>query len=205
MWIRSLLVAALVAALAIPAFAQAPAPAGTPAHIRGTVEKFDGKVLTVKSRDGQEVAVTLADKLTLKGVKRFRLSQIKSGDYVGVSSLSDANGKMHAQEVVVLPEAMRGLAEGQFPWDLTPDSTMTNATVAQVSKVSRGRDLQLKYKDSTADIDVAPGTPVVTFVDATTRLLKPGRVVFISARKMDDGSLVGGFIVAQRGKVKPPM
>lgn len=205
MWIKSLLAAAIVAAFTLPALAQAPAPPGKPIHIRGTIEKFDGKAVTVKTREGQEVSATLADKLTLKAVKGFKLSQIKQGDYVGIASVADASGKMQAQEVLVLPEAMRGLGEGQYPWDLASGSTMTNATVAQVAKVKRNRDLQLTYKDGTADINVAPKTPIVTFVDATTRSLKPGKAVFISGRKMDDGSVVSGFVVVQRGKVKPPM
>jgi len=205
MWTKRLLMAAFVAAFTFPAFAQAPAPAGTPIHVRGTIEKFDGKVLAVKSREGQQAAITLADKLTLKTVKGFRLSRIKQGDYVGISSITDASGKMQAQEIVVLPEAMRGVAEGQFPWDLSSGSTMTNATVAQVAKVKRNRELQLTYKGGTADIAVAPGTPVVTFVDATARSLKPGKAVFVSGRKMDDGSIVSGFVVVQRGKVKPPL
>jgi hypothetical protein len=213
MWLKSLVTAALIALVIIPAAAQtapapapaAAAPAGTPTRVRGTIETFDGKTLSVKSREGQDIAIALADKLTLRAVKRAKLTQIKEGDFVGIAAVADAGGKMHAQEVVVFPEAMRGTAEGHFPWDLAPGSSMTNGTVGQVSKVSHDRVLQVQYKDGGAEIDVAPGTPIVTFVDATPKLLKPGRAVFVSGRKMDDGSIVSGFVVVQRGKTKPPM
>ena len=55
----SFLAAAFVALLVLPVLAQAP-PEGTPTRIRGTVDKLDGQTLTVKSRDGQSLTVTLA-------------------------------------------------------------------------------------------------------------------------------------------------
>jgi hypothetical protein len=39
--------------LIIPSLAQSPPPEGTPTRIRGTVEKLDAQILSVKSRDGQ--------------------------------------------------------------------------------------------------------------------------------------------------------
>jgi hypothetical protein len=50
--------------LALPALAQNP-PANPPARIRGTVEKLDGQALAVKSREGQQVIVTLAPNVTV--------------------------------------------------------------------------------------------------------------------------------------------
>jgi len=205
MHFKSILLAALVATFALPAFAQAPAPAGTPARVRGTVEKLDGKVLTVKSREGADVTITLADDANIRAVARVKLSKIKAGDRIGVAALAGGDGKLQAQSITVFPDSFRA-PEGQIPWDLTPGSTMTNATVAQVSKVSHGgRDLQLQYKDGTADIDVPPRTPIVTYVPGTPALLKPGRAVVVFARKMPDGSMVAPAVAVQRGKVKPPM
>jgi hypothetical protein len=77
--------AALIALLAIPAGAQQ-APQGTPARIRGTVEKLDGRALTVKSREGQEVTVTLAPNVTIGYLVKKRLADIKAGDFVASTS-----------------------------------------------------------------------------------------------------------------------
>jgi hypothetical protein len=82
---------------------------------------------------------------------------------------------------------------------------MTNGTVTQVTKVSRDRVLHLQYKDGAQDVDVAPKTPIVTFVSGTPRLLKPGRAVVVFARKMPDGTYTAGALAVQRGEVKPPM
>src|SRR6202043_2684955 len=77
---KSFLTAVFVAVLAMPAIAQNP-PASPPARIRGTVEKLDGQVLTVKSRDGQPVTVTLAPNVTVAYLVKKSLADIKAGDF----------------------------------------------------------------------------------------------------------------------------
>ena len=58
-----------------------------------------------------------------------------------------ADGTQKALEVVVFPEAARGTGEGHRPWDLLPQSTMTNATVADLAaapkSVRGGQQLRL--------------------------------------------------------------
>ncbi len=43
--------------------------------------------------------------------------------------MPQADGTQKAVEIHIFPEAMRGTGEGHRPWDLMPNSTMTNATV----------------------------------------------------------------------------
>jgi hypothetical protein len=103
----------------------------TPTRICGTIEKLDGQTLQVKSRDGQSLVIALAPNVTIAAVVKRGLADIKAGDYVASTSVKGTDGKLHAIEVHIFPEAMRGTAEGEFPWDLVPDSLMTNATVAR--------------------------------------------------------------------------
>src|SRR5919198_2955379 len=126
---------AIAILLAIPAAAQAPSQGpseGTRTRIRGTVEKLDGQTLIVKSRDGQQLTIALAPDFTVQGVAKRSLTDIKAGDYVASTSVKGTDGKLHAVEIHIFPEAMRGTAEGQFAWDLVPDSLMTNATVGSI-------------------------------------------------------------------------
>ena len=51
---------------------------------------------------------------------------------------------------------MRGTGEGHRPWDLVPNSTMTNATVAQMVKGVDGDEITVKYKDGEKKIVVVP-------------------------------------------------
>lgn len=201
---KSICSAVLLAAVVFPAFAQGPAPAGTPTVIRGSIESFDGTTLTVDSREGQKIAMTLAAPVSVRGVQSVPLSAIKAGDRLGVAARPDAGGRLHAQSITVFPAWMH-VPDGQRPWDLTPGSIMTNGTVGQVTKVSRSRVLRMQFGDKTVDVEVTPKTPVVTYVEETPRELRRRRAVTVFARKMADGSIVAAATVVQRGTVKPPM
>jgi hypothetical protein len=115
------------------------------------------------------------------------------------------DGRLHAQEVMVFPEALRGVGEGHRAWDLTPDSTMTNATVAEVTAVAAGRRLRLDYKGGSQELVVAPDAPVVTLAPGDLALVKPGTVVFVMATKKADGTLEAGRLVAGKDGIDPPM
>ena len=126
---RRIAIAAAFLLAVVPAFAQA--PEGTPTRIRGTVDKLDGQTLTVKSRDGASLAITLAPNYQVAALVKKSLGDIKDGDFVASTGMKGTDGKIHAIEVRIFPEALRGIGEGQYPWDLQPDSVMTNATVAE--------------------------------------------------------------------------
>ena|SRR5579864_4382615 len=202
---RTLAIAAALITLAVgPALAQAP-PAGTPTRIRGTVDKLDGRNLTVKTREGPAATVTFADNFTVRAVAKKSLADIKAGDYVGAASTKDTDGKLHALEVLMLPEAARGTSEGQAPWDLTPDSLMTNATVSGIVAGPGGQVLKLSYKGNESEVLVGPDVPIVSIVAGDPSLLKPGAAVIISALKKPDSSLTAAGVVAEKDGVKPPM
>ena len=201
---RAFLAAVFIALLVLPALAQAP-PEGTPTRIRGTVDKLDGQNLAVKSRDGQVLTVALAPNFTVRGVVAKTVTDIKAGDYVASTSVKGPDGKLTAIEVHIFPENMRGTAEGQFPWDLVPDSVMTNATVAQITAAPQGPVMKVTFKGSEAEVTVPPGIPIVGYVPADTALLKPGATIFIVARKQADGTLTAASVTAEKDGVKPPM
>jgi hypothetical protein len=197
---RPSLIAAFFAVATIPVLAQT--PEGTPTRIRGTVEKLDGPTLMVKTQAGQEVAVTLAPNFTISGVEKRSLSDIKPGDYIASTSVRGRDGKLRALEVHFLPP---GAGEGQFAWDLAPDSLMTNATVAGVAAAPQGQVLRVTYKGQEAEISVPPDVPVVAFVPDDRSLVKPGAAVFIFGQRKPDGSVAATRITLEKDGVKPPM
>ena len=105
-----------------------PGRAAETVHMRGAVANLDGSTLTVKTREGATESLTLKPGWKVTGVANASLGDIKPGDFVGVASLPRAAGGDGAIEVLVFPAAMKGTGEGSYPWDLKPNSTMTNAT-----------------------------------------------------------------------------
>jgi hypothetical protein len=103
-----------------------------PVRVRGTIERIDGPNLVVKSRDGSELTVVLADNTRVVAIVKASLADIKPGTFVGITGMPQPDGSQRALEVHVFPEAMRGTGEGHRAWDLQPQSTMTNGNVDQV-------------------------------------------------------------------------
>jgi hypothetical protein len=185
-------------------FAQQQPP---PVRVRGTVEAFDGTVMTVKSRDGQTTyKIKPTGNVAVRGIVKASLADIKDNSFIGVTGMPQADGSQKAVEIHIFPEPMRGTGEGHRPWDLAPNSTMTNATVAQMVKGVDGDVITLKYKDGEKKIVVTPQTEIVTYVPGSKDELKPGAKIFIAgAAKKDDGTLEAASISVGRDGITPPM
>jgi hypothetical protein len=108
--------------------------------------------------------VKMTDNVAVRGIVKASLSDIKQNSFIGVTGMPQADGSQKAVEIHIFPEALRGTGEGHRPWDLMPNSTMTNATVAQMVKGVEGDEITLKYKDGEKKIVVAPNTTIVTYV-----------------------------------------
>jgi hypothetical protein len=176
-------------------------------RIRGTIEAVDGSMLTVKSRDGQTFyKVRVAGDAVVRGLVRASLGEIKDNTFIGISGLPQPDGSQRALEIHIFPESMRGTGEGHQPWDLVPNSTLTNAAVVQMVKAVDGDQITVKYKGGEKKIIVLPQTRIVTFVPGDKSELRPGVKIFIAAaRKKDDGTLEVGSIAAGRDGLPPPM
>jgi hypothetical protein len=198
------LAAAMVGLIVMPALAQAP-PAGTPTRIRGTVDKLDGKNLIVKSRDGQMLTIALADNVAVITLVKKTVADIKAGDYVASTGIKGTDGKLHAIEVRIFPEASRGVGDGQHPWDLKPDSIMTNATVGKVDQAPQGPVLHVTFKGGESEYTIGPDVPVLANGPGDISLLKPGVAVFVIAMKSADGKLTSARMYAEKDGIKPPM
>ena len=201
---KLLLAGAMIGLLAVPAAAQQ-APQGAPTRIRGTVEKLDGQALTVTAREGQQVTVTVLPNHPVAYLVKKSLADIKSGDFVATTSMKGTDGKNHSVELRIFPESMRGLGEGQYAWDLMPDSLMTNAIVTGIAGAPQGQDLKVTYKGGESEIVVGPNTPIFGYGVGDTSLLKPGAAVFIVAVKKPDGTLSPVHVAAEKDGIKPSM
>lgn len=194
---------AVVSVLASAAWAQ---QSPTPTRIRGTIESIDGKTMNIKTREGTDVKVNMTDDISVIGIAKTSLSEIKQGSYIGVSAMPQPDGSQKALAIHIFPEAMRGAAEGFRPWDLRPNSTMTNATVAQTVASVDGQVIEVKYKDGEKKVVVPPDAAIVAFVTGEKSEIKPGaKIIIFGAKKTADGSLETNRIGVGRDGIAPPM
>jgi hypothetical protein len=197
--------AALLLLVVAPASAQqAPAPAGVPTRIRGTVDKLDDNTLTIKSREGLLVMVKLAPNVRIQSYARKSIADIKPGDFLASTGIRGTDGKIHAIEVRILPVAVPAGGR-QFAWDLGPNSVMTNATVGTVTKAPEGEVVHVTFNGGESDYTIGPDVPILAPVPGDKSLLQPGAAVVVGATKQPDGSLSAGFIAAEKNGIKPPM
>jgi hypothetical protein len=199
---RPLVAIVMVVASSLFAIAQQPP---TPSRLRGTVEGIAGDELALKLRDGEELKLHMAGDMRVVGITKSSLSDIKVGSFIGTTTVPGPDGSHNAVDVHVFPESMRGTGEGSRPWDLRPNSTMTNATVAETVAGNDGHTLMIKYKDGEKKVVVSPDTPIVTYVPADKSELKPGAKVIAFIKKLPDGSLETNRVSVGRDGLTPPM
>lgn len=194
-----------LAAIATLAAAATASAQTTPTRLRGTITAIDGKTVSIATREGPTVEVKLNDNWVVALVAPLAMADIKEGAFVGIASLG-TDADRTALEVLVFPEAMRGSNEGHYPWDLQPQSMMTNATVSTVAAGGDGQTLKLDYKGGgTQTIKVKPGTPIVTFLPGERSDAKVGAKVFLGAAKAGDGTLSATRLNVGKDGLTPPM
>jgi hypothetical protein len=188
------------------------APSAAPAvRLRGTIEKVDATTLTVKERSGEVITLVRPADMAVTEVVPITLADIKPGSFVGTAAMPQSDGTQLALEVLVFPESARGSGEGHYPWDLQPQSTMTNATVADLAAapatVPGGQKLTLRYKDGEKIVIVPANVPVVTFKpgkEDENALLLVGARVIVTAQEKDAKPTALRVLVGRNG-FAPPM
>ena len=201
---KPFLVALAMAALVMPALAQAQGAGGPPptSNIRGKLVKVDGHNVTVKTREGQTVNVALTPDAGVRYMKKSKLSDIKQGDYLSILSVPGKDGKQHALDIHGIPARA---PENQIPFDYAPSSMMTNAHVQGIAKAKSGNTLTVTQKGQTSEFVVDRKTMIDTGVDGAMSDLKAGKAVFIRANKGADGGLTANNITVEKNGFKPVM
>jgi hypothetical protein len=151
----------------------------SPPRVRGTLDQVNNNVLTIKTRSGTPTTVQLKDGAPVIATVKGSMSDIQDNSFVGITAMPQPDGTIKAVEVHVFAEPLRGIGEGHYPWDLMPNSSMTNAAVTQQVKKAEGNTLMLKYKDGEKTIVVPSDATVVNLIPGDRGDLKPGAKIFI--------------------------
>jgi hypothetical protein len=195
--IQLVLAGALIAASCAAATAQT-------VRVRGTIEKVDGNVLSLKSSDGTELKLTLTGKAMIVALVKASMADIEEGTFLGSAAMPQPDGSQRALEVHIFPEQMRGTGEGHRPYAPVPSGTMTNGTASRaiVTGVD-GMTIMVKYKGGEKKIVVPPNTPIVRYEIGGQGDLRPGARVTVSAATRPDGTLEANRINVGRDDVVP--
>lgn len=196
---RSLATTCLILGLTVAASAQSPTT-----RIRGEVEKAEGDTLLIKTVDGASAKVALAPGYSVGGVVKATTADIKKGGFIGVGARPQPDGSLLAVQVFIFPEAMRGTGEGHRPWGVLPDSTMTNATVAETVSRVDGANIVLTYPGGEQKVAITPDANIILATPAQTSELVAGAQVAMSATKQADGSFSASRVtIAKPGAQLP--
>ena len=199
--------AAVVAGLGlIAASIASTAWAQQPGRIRGQIEKADGPMLTLKTRDGGTLNVKLDEKARVAALVKASLADIKQDSFIGIAGMPEADGTIKAFSVHIFLPAQRGVVpERHGPWDAKPGSTMTNAVVGNMVTAKDGEKLTVKYKDGEKKVIVGPDTVIAAVAPGNKDELKAGaQIIIMASEKQADGSVLSKTVYVGRG-VTPAM
>jgi hypothetical protein len=198
---RCLAVVVIACALAATvAFAQ------QPGRIRGQIEKADGGMLALKTRDGTMLNVKVDDKTRVGALVKASLADIKTDSFIGVAGIPQPDGSIQAFSIHIFLPAQRGVVPDRHgPWDARPGSTMTNAYVENMVTSKDGETLMVKYKDGEKKIVVTPQTVIAAAAPGSKDELKAGaRIIIFGWDKQPDGSVLAKTMYVGRS-VAPAM
>lgn len=189
--------------LVVAAFclASAAASAQTPMRMRGTIVSVSGNGMAVKSNDGKNVDIQLAEKTVIVFAQPIAISEIKAGDFLGVTSTKRSDGTLSAFDVRRFPKPSN---PGHRPFDGRDDQTMTNATVSATVSSARGHELVLSYEGGSQNVVVAERASITTLVPGERSQLVPGALVSLLAEPDAGGKLTARSIEVRKAGVKPP-
>jgi hypothetical protein len=211
------------------AFAQSPPAGGAPKPIVGAIKSVDDKTMVIETKDGQTTSMTFAPNVRLMTRKDAKLADIEPGAFIGTTAVKQADGRLHATEVHIFPEALRGLGEGHrsmgppatsmsngstsaptmtngtvSPPTMTNGTvsgpTMTNGKVQANQRVGAGTTMKVTYQGGEQEVAVGPDAHVTVIVLADKSQLQPGTPITALTQTAPDGSLVAAMI-----NIGPPL
>jgi hypothetical protein len=156
-------------------------------RMRGTVAALNGDVLSVKTADGKNMEFQLDDKTTIVYTQPIELSEIKPGDFLGVTSAKRSDGTLSAFEIRRFPKPVN---PGHRPFDGRDDQTMTNASVSATVQSANARELTLTYEGGSQKVTVAPNALVSTLVPGDRSQLVPNAPIALTPEKAGEGKLL---------------
>jgi hypothetical protein len=168
-------------------------------------------MLTVSSRGGNDVQVKIEQPLEIYSRVPAKLSDVKPNSFVGITSVPQPDGSLHATEIHIFPEKLRGTNEGSFLMgqgggQAGGGNRMTNGTVSAPAAGSgnrmtngtvgaqSGNTVTVRFQSDSQTI-VIPANVTVTEIAKTNTKLTPGMNVVIQTTRAPDGTLKASTVM----------
>jgi hypothetical protein len=194
---RLAFVAAFGAALAPPAFAQAP-----PQRLRGTIVSLTGDILVLHGSDGANTTITLAPDVGYRSITKATLADVKPGGGIGIVSRGPANKQEAVAIQIFVPGAP--FRQAQLGWDMMPESTMTNGVVEGQAVATGGGHLKVTVDGKPVEMTIAPNVSVGAAGPGDKSLVVPGAKAVVFATK-DGAAYTGRVVIVGKDGMTPPL
>jgi hypothetical protein len=196
----------MCAALVALSFAATSASAQQPGRIRGQIEKADGDMLVLKTRDGATLNVKLDEKVRVSALVKATIADIKTDSFIGIAGIPQPDGSIQAYSIHLFLPAQRGVVPDRSgPWDGRPNATMTNGYVENMVMAKDGDAMMVKYKDGEKKVVVTPQTVIAAAAPGSKDELKAGaQVIIFGWDKQPDNSILAKVMYVGRN-VTPAM
>ena len=182
-----------IAAMTVAAvFVSTAVLAQQPGRIRGQIEKVDGGMMVLKTRDGAMLNVKVDDKTRVSALAKAALADIKTDSFIGIAGVPEPDGSIKAFSIHMFLPAQRGVVPDRHgPWDARPNSTMTNAYVANIVTSKDGESLTVKYKEGEKKVIVTKDTVIAAAAPGNKDELKAGaQIIIFGSEKLPDGVIL---------------
>ena len=179
--------------------------------VRGQLVSVTDTMLTVSSRGGNDVQVRIDQPIEVYSRVPAKLSDVKPNSFVGITSVPQADGSLHATEIHIFPEKLRGTNEGSFLMGQRGGqggngNRMTNGTVATPAGSSgnrmtngtvggqSGNTVTVRFQTDSQTIVIPPNVTVTEIAKTNTKLT-PGMNVVIQTTRAPDGTLKASTVL----------
>ncbi|MDB5570096.1 MAG: hypothetical protein JWN93_1279 [Hyphomicrobiales bacterium] len=169
-------------------------------NLRGVIAAVEANALSVRTNDGRTIMVDIPEGLNVSTTKAFTMADIKPGMPLGVTTIVRPDGAVVAIDVRPIPATA---PSGLSPYDLQPQSTMTNAVLEASAAKANGSELTLNYKTGTVTVLVTPETAMSQSAPGSRADLKAGEAVYVAARKGEGDRYTAVRVQVGKDGVKP--
>jgi hypothetical protein len=178
---RSLIIGLMLAGAAV---GSAQAQTSRDVRISGTVEKFDGRLISISPSKGITLVVRFDAGPGINSMRKAKPGDIKTGQQVRALTKTNPAGGVTAGQIIIYENG----AEQSSP-DAVAEGTPPLAQVTDVGASPDGPVLSLTTKDGVRKATVAKDAVIWTARPASAEDIKPGALITIAGTKDGDAEI----------------